>query len=305
MSTPHGLNRPLKMTVNSDVNCDSVHSNRRNVLGGMASLLVGIAAGAQTAAAADAPPATVTHRVFMDVRISRQDGTFYVRDDLPDTPENRVFLGRLKIELFGNAAPAAVEQFLRYINVEYNPLQDDPLPSYGRSSFPRLDQATGLLTGGSIPSMSVTSFAGSTALQYGGRVLPAPLWFSPKQETTRLPHSSSGLLTHRILEVLPTFGITTRPATNELDSTHIVFGRVSLDDDESRQFLDLCKDLPTYSMERPKGDPSVVEDVASAVFTGQREVFRGVAKSFGDSRLDKIYEGKLLRRVEVTQVGML
>lgn len=45
--------------------------------------------------------ATVTQKVFMDVRISRQDGTFYVRDDLPDTPENRVYTGRLVIGLFG------------------------------------------------------------------------------------------------------------------------------------------------------------------------------------------------------------
>jgi hypothetical protein len=103
------------------------------------------------------------------------------------------------------------------------------------------------------------------------------------------------------------FGITTR-ASPELDSTNIVFGQVLLDD-SSREFLNKCQDLPTYSMERPKGDPrqesKAVEDVAAAVFNSQREFFRGAAKTFGDSRANKVYEGKLLRRVEVTQVGLL
>jgi hypothetical protein len=89
----------------------------------------------------DMPP--ITHSVYMNVRISRQDGTFYVRDDLEDRPENRVFTGTLKLGLFGTLAPRAVQQFLSYVKVTYNPLDDDPLPSYSRSSFSALDQATG------------------------------------------------------------------------------------------------------------------------------------------------------------------
>ena len=89
----------------------------------------------------DLPP--ITHSVYMNVRISRQDGTFYVRDDLDDSPENRVFTGTLKLGLFGTVAPRAVQQFLSYVKVAYNPLDDDPLPSYSRSSFSALDQATG------------------------------------------------------------------------------------------------------------------------------------------------------------------
>ena len=73
--------------------------------------------------------ATVTNKVFFKVRISRQDGTFYVRDDLPDTKENRVFYGSLTVGLFGKAAPRHVERFLSYINPG-NPLDDNPLPSY-------------------------------------------------------------------------------------------------------------------------------------------------------------------------------
>lgn len=87
------------------------------------------------------PP--ITNTVFFKVRISRQDGTFYVRDDLEDTPENRVFTGTLELGLFGTVAPRAVQQFLKYVNITYNPLDDNPLPSYSRSTFASLDQATG------------------------------------------------------------------------------------------------------------------------------------------------------------------
>jgi hypothetical protein len=160
------------------------------------------------------------------------------------------------------------------------------------------------LVGGYIPSLELTSFSGGTALQYGGRVLPAPLWID--KNTEKLPHNQKGLLTHGFLDVTPAYGITTRSAP-ELDATHVVFGQILLDD-SSREFLELVKDLPTYSLERPKGDPRQemgVEDVAAAVFNSQREFFRGAAKTFGDTRLKNVQEGKLLRRVEVTQVGLL
>jgi hypothetical protein len=51
-----------------------------------------------------AAAAVVTDKVAFDVRISRQDGTFYMRDNLPDTPENAVFQGRIVVGLFGKAA---------------------------------------------------------------------------------------------------------------------------------------------------------------------------------------------------------
>jgi cyclophilin family peptidyl-prolyl cis-trans isomerase len=237
----------------------------------------------------------------MNVRISRQDGTFYVRDDLPDTPENRVFYGSLQLGLFGTVAPTCVEQFLSYISVPV--VDDDPLPSYARSNFVSLNQATGLLTGGSIPSLQATQLSGSTALQYGGRILSAPLWVESNPQ--RVSHSGKGLLTHRNLEVLPTFGITTRADSRELDNSYTVFGQV-LFDDSSREFLNLVESLPTYSVERPKGaTETTVDNVAAAVYNSQREFFRSAAKTFGDTRLDKVYPGKLLRRVEVTQVELV
>uniref|UniRef100_A0A7S4JIF2 PPIase cyclophilin-type domain-containing protein n=1 Tax=Odontella aurita TaxID=265563 RepID=A0A7S4JIF2_9STRA len=269
------------------------------------------------------PP--ITQKVYLDVRISRQDGSFYVRDDLPDTPENRVYTGRLTLGLFGTVAPRNVEQFLRYADVPYNPADDNPLPSYARSRFTRLDQDTGMLSGGNIPGLELTEVGGGTNMKYGGKILPAPLWIEPRNkgasspgdadaaaQTRKVSHAlGSGLITHRTLDALPSFGITTR-SSPELDNTHVVFGRV-IPDESSMQFLQACVDLPTYSMDRPStpaeaprtGGERAAEEAAGRVFAVQREFFRGAAKTFGDSRVDKVYEGKLLRRVEVTRVGLL
>ena len=47
----------------------------------------------------------ITDKIFLDLRIARQDGSTYVRDDLPDTFENRVINARLTLGLFGKQAP--------------------------------------------------------------------------------------------------------------------------------------------------------------------------------------------------------
>lgn len=252
--------------------------------------------------------AVVTDKVFFDVRISRQDGTFYVRDDLPNTVENQVFRGRLTVGLFGKTAPNHVQRFLSYIQSGYNPLDDNPLPSYSRSVFPIYDSATGVLYGGSIPSLEVTELQGSVALQYGGRLLPAKLWVNAQEQQQRIRHSSIGLLTHKNLDVTPVFGITTRNDTSELESTHTVFGKLYLDDNASA-FLQRVSELPVYSTDRPMStterDDTIVDDAAKALYTLQRNFFRGAAQNLGDTRIEKLVEGKLLRRVEVTQVGVL
>jgi len=288
---------------------------------------------------ADADP-PITHKVFFDVRISRSDGTFYVRDDpegtIP-TADNQVLKVTLTVGLFGTIAPNHVQQFLKYVDTVQQQQQqfrsgreipsvyiddeDSPLPSYSRCSFRSLDQSTGLLLGGYIPGLDVTEFAGSTALKYGGRILPASLWIerNKKENTDNNIHSLShgaykgkGLLTHRNLDVLPVFGITTR-SSPELDATHTVFGRLLIDD-FSQAFLDRIVDLPTYSMDRPAANTGVdvndekeraTEAMASSIYAIQKDFFRSAAKTFGDTRLDKVYEGKLLRRVEVTRVGIL
>jgi cyclophilin family peptidyl-prolyl cis-trans isomerase len=267
----------------------------------------------------DPSEAQVTDRVYMNVRVSRQDGTFYVRDDLPDTAENRVFQGRLVVGLFGKAAPTSVERFLSYVDPgDASQLDDNPPPTYGRSYFPALDPATGLLAGGAIPSLQLTEVGGSAALQYGGRLLPARLWIEPPADRMeRVSHVRKGLLTHRVLDPTPAFGITTRSDTRELDGTHTVFGALAMDEGDAAEFLDIVRDLPTYSVDGPPpplagpaGDPaaaaeSLVGGAAGAIFSAQRSFFRGTAKALGDTRLDKVYDGKLLRRIEVVRVGRL
>jgi hypothetical protein len=208
-------------------------------------------------------------------------------------------------------------------------MDDNPLPNYSRSVFSSLDQATGVITAGTIPSLEATVVNGSPALRYGGRLLPSTLWgvveksstSSSTVSTTKLPHVGRGLLTHRDLEVLPVFGITTRTDTRILDGTHTVFGRLLLDDNtnDATNFLNVLVDLPTYTIDRAVvgttfsgGDggggaeeESVLETSAKAVYAAQRQFFRSAAQAVGDTRIDKVYEGKLLRRVEVTKATVL
>ena len=275
------------------------------------SLLAASGDGEATATAtlaAALPP--ITDKLFMDIRISRNDGTFYVRDDLPNTFENQVIYARLTIGLFGTVAPATVEKFKQYALPGDNDV-NNPLPSYSRSTFTTLDQNTGLLIGGNIPSLRLTEVSGSTAFQYGSRILPAPLWIDSSNKTPKtttptdppISHTTKGLLTHRVLDVTPTFGITTRSNPIALDGNYVVFGTI-LFDDETTKLFKMLQDIPTYSEKRPTSydDPG---NVASSVFNAQRDFFRGAAKSFGDTRVSKIYDGKLLRRMEVTKVGLL
>eukprot|EP00584_Thalassiosira_punctigera_P026343 CAMPEP_0172578338 /NCGR_PEP_ID=MMETSP1067-20121228/138686_1 /TAXON_ID=265564 ORGANISM="Thalassiosira punctigera, Strain Tpunct2005C2" /NCGR_SAMPLE_ID=MMETSP1067 /ASSEMBLY_ACC=CAM_ASM_000444 /LENGTH=368 /DNA_ID=CAMNT_0013371031 /DNA_START=4 /DNA_END=1110 /DNA_ORIENTATION=- len=262
----------------------------------------------------------ITRKVFFDVRISRADGSFYVRDSNPSgsSTDDEPLYGRLVVGLFGDRAPNHVERFLDYVDVRYD--VDKPLPSYSRSRFGTLDTATGLLIGGTIPGLDVTTLAGGNVIEYSGRVFPAKLWMEDKVASDgsatipKLSHDAKGLLTHRNLDVTPSFGITTRKTSTSLDATHTVFGRV-LEDQSG--ILDAVVDLPvlteTGRVSRTTNEPAIAGgggadvggSLASSVFTAQRAIFRDAAKTFGDSRLDKVYDGKLLRRVEVTMVGVL
>jgi len=91
----------------------------------------------------------VTDKVYMDVRISRADGTFYVRDNTDGTDEDP-FYGRLVIGLFGKRTPNHVEQFMKYITNGESYDINNPLPSYSTSKFPLLDTSSGLLIGGKV-----------------------------------------------------------------------------------------------------------------------------------------------------------
>lgn len=95
-------------------------------------------------------------KVFMNVRVSQQDAIFYVRNGLPDIPENHVFQGHHVIGLFGKNAPNHADRFLSYIDTNFDPPDDNPppRPSYGQANFPSFDQASGLLIGGKYPVWS-------------------------------------------------------------------------------------------------------------------------------------------------------
>lgn len=245
----------------------------------------------------------VTHTVIFNVRISRSDGTFYTKSE-PEEPNNEVFTGKVSFGLYGNLAPVHVSRFLEYVDVLYSPADENQLPSYARSQFPSLDQSTGLLTGGFIPGLHLTNFAGSSALEYGGRIFSSRLWIDDVKNK-RVSHTRAGLLTHRDLDVLPVFGITTRDERQLLDTGYTVFGTL-LPTDSSADFLSRCIQLPTYSLDRPAvpiGGTRATEEVASSFYSFQKDLFRSAAKTFGDARLDNVYEGKLLRRVEVTSVS--
>ena len=244
----------------------------------------------------------ITNKIYMDVRISRKDGSFYVKDDVDPTDEP--FYGRLVFGLFGDAVPNHVKEFLSYVDVPF----DDPLPSYSKSKFQTFDSATGLLIGGTIPGLDVSTLGGGNVLEYGGKVLPAKLWLEDNKDTTQqLSHNAKGLLTHRNLDVTGSFGITTR-SSSTLDPSHTIFGMIL---EDKTNFMDQIVDLPvltdTGRVSKTTKNESVSDggSLASSVFTAQRAVFRDAAKTFGDTRLDKVYDGKLLRRIEVTKVGVL
>lgn len=296
-------------------NDNDQHSiNRRNVLSALLVTTASTVLGPLAANAIDLQPSPedpkITHKVTFNVRISRADGTFYTRDEPADTlptPDNQVFTGAVTVGLYGDLAPNHVQRFLNYVDVLYSPADDTPLPSYARSQFSTLDQSTGLLAGGNIPGLHLSNFAGSSALEYGGRILPSKLWVDDFKGKKRMFHSRPGLLTHRDLEVLPNFGITTRPSS-ELNAGNTVFGTL-LPTESSIAFLSRCVDLPTYSLDRPAGpigeqqNSRAVEEAASSVYAFQKNLFRSAAQTFGDTRVGSVYEGKILRRVEVTSVS--
>lgn len=284
------------------------------------------------------PP--ITHKVTFNVRISRADGTFYVRDDPPGTIptfDNQVFTGSLTFGLYGTLAPNHVSKFLQYANSNgYDPFEEYPLPSYSKSQFTTFTQSNGLLIGGNIPGLQIDNISGAAALEYRGKISAASLWIDDfvNNQKTKLSHGKKGLLTHRNLDVLPNFGITTRDA-RELDGSYTVFGQL-ISTESSDAFLRRVVDLPTYSNTRPvsvtttptttttstattsasaninsnspiavaASTSSATAEVTSSFYSFQKDLFRSAAKTFGDTRLDNIYEGKILRRIEVTSVSV-
>jgi hypothetical protein len=161
------------------INLNPSETNRRAFLSAAAIIPLTTALPTASFATSEDIP-KITHKVSFDVRISRSDGTFYVRDPKingqspEEGGEDEPFYGQLVFGMFGTACPNHIQNFLQYTNVPFE--LDNPLPSYSKSKFTTLDIGSGLLIGGTIPGLDVTTLAGGSVLEYGGRVLPAKLW---------------------------------------------------------------------------------------------------------------------------------
>lgn len=311
------ITTPLRWSSKTALNSIS----RRNIL--TSTVVSSVAASTFTSGATATTTATnptktpkVTHRLQWDVRVSRADGTFYYRDNTDNDPNNQVYETSIVLELFGVDAPNCVNQFLQYCS-RSSALLDETTPSYSQSVWDGYDATTGLLSGGKIPSLTAVNLNGNAALQYANRVLPSPLWLDAPSTTstgsTIRSHTRPGLLTHRNLDLLPNFGVTTF-ANPLLDRSHTVFGQLQ-DSDTSREFLRRLTDLPQYRNEplfvgssttsTNEEPPLLLEDAAASLYNLQRTFFQNTAQTLGDTRLAKVYPGKFLRRVQVSRVQAL
>ena len=285
---------------------------RRDFLSSVAtaSATAAAAPGAARAAALDAPatsaptlaPATseprITHRLFMEVRIARTDGTFAVRDDDDDPP----YRGRLTFGLYGDAAPKSTRQFLQFVEgsdaSSVFGVSDDGLPRgprYSKSLFARRDGL--VLEGGKIGGLTPVALGAARLLRYkDGSALDVS---SPPVESSGVRHARRGLLTRRVLDGGPEFGITlTALDPPELEAERVVFGTLL---DGGDEFLRRVERLPVYSYASAEEPGSIADEV----FQAQKKFFVDASKSFRDDRAASIYPGKILRRVEVTRCELL
>ncbi|KAG5183850.1 cyclophilin-like domain-containing protein [Tribonema minus] len=195
--------------------------------------------------------------------------------------------GKLVLELFGTEAPKTVEAFLSYITPE----PADSGPSYASSLFTRLVPGR-QLDGGRISGLNQISLAGSSQLQYFGRIFPA----TPSFESNALRHDCRGLLTKSKLEAGPEFTITLGPCP-ELDASNVVFGRVV----EGEETLRALEQVPLYSSGSTQEEGSVADNWYRAQRSASLFVGRNVLRD--ERAVDRT--GTFLRRVDVVRCGRL
>eukprot|EP00967_Tisochrysis_lutea_P017239 scaffold19515_cov31-Tisochrysis_lutea.AAC.1 len=233
--------------------------------------------------AASGSAAKVTDRVFMDVRVIQ-------RYDV-EVLEDAAVRGRIVFGLFGADAPQAVQRFLDFTKGTIGQFaQRADGPSYASSGFEKL-RPNEVVEGGRITGFDQEPFAGVMEYQYRSRLVP----LRPLLEVNSLRHDRRGLLTKKRLTPGPEFAITLGAAP-KLDGSHEVFGEIL----DGANILELIETLPyiTGSSNEGKGT------AADAVFNAQRAFMLSIAKGAGDTRAaDRT--GQLLRRVEITKVGVL
>ena len=192
--------------------------------------------------------------------------------------------------LYGDDSPKGVERFLSFVTGNIGQFTDGQGPSYRSSLFDRLEPGR-LVEGGRITGLKQVEFAGSLEYQYGNRMLP----LRPVLEANNLTHDSRGLLTRRTFESGPQFSVTLsrNPA---LDGSNEVLGKLEEGDD----LLQLIESQP-YITGKSIDPPGSAKD---KIFDVQKSIFGTLSKAAGDSRAED-RTGKLLRRVEITNVGIL
>ena len=223
----------------------------------------------------------VTEKVRFEFRIARPDGSFSTRENDEDPP----IFGGLDFGLFGGMVPANVALFLDFAlgtdGLQYSAME---------SNFGSLVMARRPL------QLEFRDLFGEQVLFLGDRAFfdgdDQTIAKKAKEEISLLKHDGPGLLTRRKGDVYD-FGITTRAAP-ELDDEWTVFGKVLKD---TSGLLPRIINLPVYSDDAKNDSP-----IARDVYKAQRDTFRNVAEALNDSRRDAVYPGKILRRVEITQV---
>jgi cyclophilin family peptidyl-prolyl cis-trans isomerase len=220
----------------------------------------------------------VTTKVYLDLRI--------LKDYNKEVLEDGAVRGRLVIGLYGDEAPKTVAHFLQFF-----PKVPGEAPGYATGSFFRHEPGK-WLEGGKISGLFPTQLAGSESYEWNGAIYPlrAPL------EANSLRHDRKWLLSHKKFNAGPEFDILLSPAS-ELDSSNTVFGEVLAGQDLLLEMAQLP--FVTGRSLDPTGS------VASNVWSAQNQYFRGLAKSLGDTRVQKTFPGKLLRRVEITKAGVV
>ena len=255
--------------------------------------------GAQADTVTAAPPSVapavnsagprVTDRVFIDVRVIQR---FANPPNMPplEVLEDAAVRGRMVFGLYGDDSPKGVERFLSFVTGNIGQFTDGQGPSYRSSLFDRLEPGR-LVEGGRITGLKQVEFAGSLEYQYGNRMLP----LRPVLEANNLKHDSRGLLTRRTFESGPQFSVTLsrNPA---LDGSNEVLGKLEEGDD----LLQLIESQP-YITGKSIDPPGSAKD---KIFDVQKSIFGTLSKAAGDSRAED-RTGKLLRRVEITNVGIL
>lgn len=244
-------------------------------------------------------PASSTESLRFSVRVARSDGTFSVRDD---SEGDEPLFGDLDVGVFGDLAPANVALFLAFALGES--------PGYSSSLFDEIDGP--LLIGGRMRGIDEREVFGERMLLYRDRELLGSnedrrlRRLAAAETQSQLSHDRPGLLTRRRVSsmsppsALLDFGITLAAAP-QLDRDWIVVG--SVENDKSG-VLGAVRLLPTYSAEAV-GDFSAKNPIAADVFKAERDLFRAAADAIGDTRGKSIFPGKILRRVEVTNVKVL